>query len=404
MNKFWLVFAQEYKRHVLRKRFIFAALSMPIFVGFIALVGFLSVRLQYNSAPVGYLDSYSILSNPQPVPAEKNSLLPAADFVAYSSETSARSDLEAGKIQAYFVLSKDYLSSGEVTLVKGKKAGANITDDFGSFMSFNLLEGKPQNVITRLTEGNNLIIRSADGSRELAANNWLSIAMPFLAGILFIIAVNISGGYLLQAVVEEKENRTMEIIITSVSPSQLMAGKVLADMLVGLTELTIWIVFMLIALRFVPQWVAIGQSTQLDAGSILLMVGTFLPAFVMVAAAMGAIGATATEAREAQQVAGLFTLPIVVPFWFTTAIMFNPNGAISTGLSMFPLTAPISLPLRAMFTNIPAWQIVLTIGLLFLLAGFTVWLAGRVFRIGMLRYGKKVSFREVFRTQPVQGR
>jgi ABC-2 type transport system permease protein len=71
---------------------------------------------------------------------------------------------------------------------------------------------------------------------------------------------------------------------------------------------------------------------------------------------------------------------------------------------MFPLTAPISLPLRAMFTNIPAWQIVLTIGLLFLLAGFTVWLAGRVFRIGMLRYGKKVSFREVFRTQPVQGR
>jgi ABC-2 type transport system permease protein len=404
MKKFWLVFAQEYKRHVLRRRFIFAILSMPIFVGFIALVGFLSVRMQYNGAPVGYIDAYKVLNNPQPVPQTGSDLLPSAQFVAYANEAAARADLEASKIQAYFSISKDYLSNGDVTLVKGKKAGSNITDDFGTFLSYNLLAGQPQSIITRLTSGNNLIIRSADGSRELSANNWMAIAMPFIAGILFIIAVNISGGYLLQAVVEEKENRTMEIVITSVSPSQLMAGKVFADLLVGLTELTIWIVFALIALRFIPQFMAVGQSTQIDAGSILLMVGTFLPAFVMVAATMGAVGATATEAREAQQIAGLFTLPIVVPFWFVTSIMFNPNGAIATGLSMFPLTAPIALPLRAVFTTIPTWQIAMTIGLLVLLAAFAVWMAGRLFRLGMLSYGKRIAFREIFRPQFTQGR
>ena len=404
MNKFWLIFAQEYKRHVLRKRFIFAILSMPIFLCFIALVGFLSVRLQYNGSPVGYIDSYGILTNPQPVPQEKNSLLPSAHFVVYSNESAARSDLDANKIQAYFVLSKDYLSNGEVTLVKGSKAGSNIEDDFGSFLTYNLLAGKSQAVINRLSKGDELIIRSVDGSRELSANNWLAIALPFFAGILFIIAVNISGGYLLQAVVEEKENRTMEIIITSVSPSQLMAGKVLADLLIGLTELTIWILFTLLALKFIPQLVPIGQSTQIDVSSILLMAGTFIPAFVMVAAAMGAIGATATEVREAQQIASLFTLPIVVPFWFVSAIMFNPNGPIAVGLSLFPLTAPVSLPLRAVFTNVPAWQITLTISLLCILAVFTVWLAGRIFRIGMLRYGKKVTFLEVFHKLPVQGK
>ena len=387
MKKFWLVFAQEYRRHVLRKRFIFALLSMPIFVGLIALVGFLSVRLQYNGAPVGFVDSYNILSNPQPVPTSGSSLLPAANFVKYPDESTAHNDLEANKIQAYFTLSKNYLSSGEVILVKSKTAGSNIEDDFGSFLSYNLLAGKPEAIVHRLTAGSNLIIRSADGTRELAANNWMAIAMPFIAGILFIIAVNISGGYLLQAVVEEKENRTMEIVITSVSPSQLMAGKVFADLLVGLTELVVWILFALLALRFVPQWVAVGQSTQIDLGSILLMAGTFIPAFVMVAAAMGAVGATATEAREAQQIAGLFTLPIVIPFWFVTPIMFDPNGPIALGLSMFPLTAPIALPLRAVFTTVPAWQIAVTISILILLAAFTVWLAGRVFRIGMLRYG-----------------
>ena len=398
MKKFWLVFLNEYKKHVFRKRFLFAILSMPIFVGFIVLVGYVSVRLQFNGTPVGYVDTYKILNNPQPVPVEKDSFFPPVQIIQYSDETSARANLENKKIQAYFTIPQNYLSSGEVTLIEDKKAGSNIQDDFGAFLKYNLLVGKPEAVVNRITQGTNLIIRSADGSREMASDNWLVIFLPMLSGILFIIAVNISGGYLLQAVVEEKENRTMEIIITSVSPTQLMAGKVVADLLVGLTELAIWILFTIIGLRFVPQWIAVGQSVQIQGSFILLLVATFLPAFVMVAAAMGAIGATATEAREAQQIASFFTLPIVVPFWFVSAIMFNPNGALAVGMSMFPLTAPIALPLRAVFTNIPVWQIAITIGLLCSLAAFSVWLAGRVFRLGMLRYGKKLTFKEIFRT------
>lgn len=402
MSKFWLIFTNEYKKHVLRKRFLFAILSMPIFIGVIVLVGFLSVWIQFDKTPVGYIDSYKVLKTHDAVPQKVDTFFPTVEFINYTDETTAKVDLESHKIQAYFVITENYLSNGQVDLIKGQKAGSNIEDDFSNFMRYNLLAGKPEQIVTRLTSGNDLIIRSADGSRELAASNWMAIMLPFLAGILFIIAVNISGGYLLQAVVEEKENRTMEILITSVSPTELMAGKVVGNLLVGLTELVIWIVIALIALKFVPQWIPIGQSIDIDPSFILLLVGTFLPAFVMIAAAMGAIGATATEAREAQQVAGLFTLPIVIPFWFVTPIMFNPNGALATGLSMFPLTAPIALPLRAVFTNVPAWQIAITILVLCALAVFSVWLAGRVFRLGMLRYGKKVSFKEVFRKQPLQ--
>ncbi|MDP3449745.1 MAG: ABC transporter permease, partial [Anaerolineaceae bacterium] len=284
------------------------------------------------------------------------------------------------------------------TMTSNEKPGANAEDDFGDFVSYNLVKGMPEPIIERLTDGSSITVRSLDGSREMGADNWMVILLPMLAGILFIIAVNISGGYLMQAVVEEKENRTMEILVTSVSPTQLMAGKVVGDLLVGLTQLVVWILFLIIGLKVAPLFITdMGSMPAIDGKYILLIAGTMLPAFVMIAAAMGAIGATATESQEAQQMAGFFTLPIVVPFWFVSQIMFNPNGALSVGLSMFPLTAPISLPLRAGFTNIPWWQTSITITVLVILAIFSLWLSGKIFRIGMLRYGKKVSLKEAFR-------
>lgn len=399
MKKFWLVFVNEYKRHVLRKRFVFAILSMPIFLAFLVLVGFLSVWVQYNKAPVGYIAPMGMLEEPRQVPEEEDKVMRAVEFIRYTDEATALTDLQVQKIQAYFVISPDYIENGEVTLVKNQKSGENIESDFTDFLQYNLLSGDSEAVATRLLDGANLIVRSADGTRELSTDNWIAVMLPMLAGILFIIAVNISGGYLLQAVVEEKENRTMEIIVTSVSPAQLMAGKVIGDLLVGLTELAIWILFIVLGVNLAPNWLPIGQSIHVDGSSILLIAAIYLPAFVFIAAAMGAAGAIATEAREAQQVASLFTLPIVLPFWFVTAIMFDPNGQIATWLSIIPFTAPIAMPLRAVFTSVPAWQIILTIGLLNLFAVLMILLAGRIFRIGMLQYGKKVSFKEIFSKQ-----
>ena len=396
MKKFWLVFWHEYKRHVARRRFIFAILSMPLFVGLMVGVGFLSVWLQYDKKPVGYVDPYNILVDAQQVPAEEKKIFKTVESIAYPDEDAAKSALEQGEIQAMFVFKEDYFSTGNVVMTTMNKTSSNAEDDFGDFVAFNLARDLPKPVFERITEGNEITIRSLDGSREMGSNNWMVMMLPMIAGVLFIIAVNVSGGYLLQAVVEEKENRTMEILVTSVSPTQLMAGKVVGDLMVGLTQLVIWIFFVIVGLNLAPNFLDMESVPALDIKYVLLLAGTLLPAFVMIAAAMGALGATATESREAQQLAGLFTLPIVVPFWFTSQIMFNPNGALAVGMSMFPLTAPIAMPLRAGFTNIPWWQITITITVLVALAAFSLWLAGKIFRIGMLRYGKKVSFKEAF--------
>jgi ABC-2 type transport system permease protein len=221
-----------------------------------------------------------------------------------------------------------------------------------------------------------------------------------LAAILLIISINTSGGYLLQALVEEKENRTMEMIVTSVSPMQLMAGKIVGNLSVGLTQIGAWLAVVIIALVIVVRFIPLGEGFQLDAGYLGLLILVMLPAFVMISALMALVGATATEAREAQQIAGLFTLPLAVPLWFVSAIIANPNSALSIGLSLFPLTAPLAISLRAGYTDIPLWQTTLAISLLVVCAIGALWLAGRAFRLGMLRYGKRLTWREIFGGNP----
>ena len=176
-----------------------------------------------------------------------------------------------------------------------------------------------------------------------------------------------------------------------------MAGKVAGNLSVGLTQLFAWAVFPLIAFLIFRDKVPFLGMLEIDSTYIIISLLTLFFSFIMVAAFMAAVGATATEAREAQQVSGLFTLPLVVPFWLMSSMMNNPNGPLAVALSIFPLTSPVSLSLRAAFTEVPIWQVALSISLLIVCTAGAVWLAGKAFRLGMLRYGKRLSFKEIFR-------
>jgi ABC-2 type transport system permease protein len=149
----------------------------------------------------------------------------------------------------------------------------------------------------------------------------------------------------------------------------------------------------LVAVRFLP----LGQDLSLSPAYFWLTLLTFLPAFVMIAALMAMVGATVTETREAQQVAGLFSLPLFVPLWFITPLLQDPNSTLALVFTFIPFTAPLTLPLRAAYSTVPLWQSALSIGLLFASAIGAMWLAGRVFRMGMLRYGKRLSLKEIFK-------
>ena len=396
MNKFWLVFRYEYLRHVRRKRFIFALVSLPLMVLMMIGVGYIAVWAENDSRPVGYVDLSGVLANANQVPPTSGDWFPDPQFNSYPDETTARADLDANKIQGYYVLQQGYMDNGSARFVTQTQVKDSTETAFKKFLRYNLVSNQPAAIANRLVKGPDIEIRSLEGNRRMGENDIVAIIFPMVIGVLFLLVINTSGSYLVGALVEEKENRTMEIVVTSVSTDQLMAGKVVGNLAVGLTELVVWVVFGLLALKFLANIPSIG-SLNLDAGYLWLSFFILLPAFVMVAGLMATAGVTAAEVREAQQIAGLFTLPVVMPFWLLMPLMESPNSPLSVALSLFPLTAPVSMAIRAAFTEVPLWQTILCLTLLYFGAIGALWLASRAFRMGMLRYGKRLSLREIFR-------
>jgi ABC-2 type transport system permease protein len=396
MNKFFRIIAYEYSRHVLRKRFIFALLSVPLLIGLSMAISILAAVLSINTDPIGYVDQSGLLAHPVQLPPSTDFFTRRVQMIPYQTDTEARTALDNKKIQAYYVLSPDYLKTADASLVYMKEPDSSIQSQFLDFLRANLLTSQPAAIVTRITEGTQFTIQSPDNKQSLAGSQWYNILVPIVAGVLFIIVILTSGGYLVRAVVEEKENRTIEIIVTSVSPGQLMAGKIVGNIAVGLTQIFFWMAFIglfILIGRNQFQWI---QQLHIGGSFILLMVLALLPAFVMVASLMAAIGSTTTETREAEQISGIFSLPITVPYILIMPIITNPNSPLSLFLSFFPLTAPVTLTLRAAFTEIPIWQEALNLLVLYLCAAGAVWLAVRTFRLGMLRYGKRISWREIF--------
>ncbi len=399
MNKIWLVFKHEYLHHVGRKRFITSIISLPLLILVVIAVSFISVLATIDHRPVGYVDLAGLFINAQPLPAENNAIFSSIEIKRFESEVQAKQSVEKGEIQGAFVIEKDYWESGSVLVIANEPLKANTIEKFSEFLRINLLREQPPALSERVFAGPTLVFRSLTDNREFHQNNIMGIVVPIIAGVLLVIAINISGGYLLQSVTEEKENRTIEMLVTSVSTSQLMVGKIIGNLSVGLTHLLIWALTgaggVVLVMRVFPELSGFG----IDLSFLGLMLITFLPAYIMVAALMAMVGSTAAEARDAQQIAGLFSIPVAAPLWFLTMIIKEPNSPLAIGLSLFPFTAPATLPMRGVLTSLPLWQVVLSVSLLVICAILALWLAGRAFRLGMLRYGKKITLRELLHKQ-----
>jgi ABC-2 type transport system permease protein len=394
MNKFWRVIAHEYSRHAFQKRFLFGLLSLPLMVVLMIGLVFAIVLIDTNSLPVGYVDHSGFLANPIPPPAPEAPERPIK-MIAYADEESAKADLEAKKIAAYYVLADDFPASGRSQLVYKEEPKGSATDQFRAFIVANLLAGQPSDVAQRVVDGTTLTIKTADGKRTMGEDDWFNVLLPIFAALAFFIAISTSSGYLMQAVVDEKENRTMEIIVTSVSPNQLMAGKVIGILGVGFTQLFAWFAFLVLGVLIGGIWLPFLRHIRMPLDTVLILLSVLIPCFVMLSGLMAAAGATVTEAREGQQISALFTMPIWIPYFMFAMFINNPNSPIAVVLTLFPLTAPMTIILRLGFTVIPTWQLAISVTLLVLSAIGSLWLAGRAFRMGMLMYGQKLSWKRV---------
>lgn len=392
MRNFWLIARYEYRKRVSKQSFLLATLGVPLLMVVIIGASIFFTIANQNDLPLGYVDQAGFLNtNILPdMPDEAEGVA----LQAFPDEGSARRALEQKEIQAYYIVPSDYLQTQQLSLYYWNDAPKDtIREQFSRFLHANLVADLPAQVQNRLIEGPSVTVSTLDGDRQIGSGNIVNVILPFLAAMLFFFTVMTSAGYLLQVVADEKENRTMEILITSLSPEQLIGGKAIGLMAVSLTQLGIWLFAIAIGLIVGAQFLEPLGMVRIPWTFLFVVVLYFLPAYALIAAMMTAIGGAVTEVRQGQQVAGILNLLFILPVLLSSLVFTNPDSPILVFFTLFPTTSFVTVMLRWATSVIPFWQLAASWLLLVASAVLGLWASARIFRAGMLRYGQSLDLR-----------
>ncbi len=393
MTKAWLVARREYLYNLRRPAFLFAVFGAPL-ITILLLVVVIAITSSNQQdveslGQIGYVDEAGVLSQAIEQPES---------FVIYEDEADARAALDAGTLGAYFVVPGNYLGQGRVQLYSQTNVPSALRRQIQGYLVANLgSRVSDEALFERIKSPVNLTVVLRDSGRELTESSALGLfIVPVVFAIVFLMATQTTSGYLMASVVEEKSTRMMEILVTSVTPLQLLVGKIGGLGALGLTQLVFWMLAGAVGL-------SLGQGAEFLQGVIipldlaLLALAYFFLSYFLYAGIMAGIGASTSTEQESRQVAGIFGLVSALPFFFFTTLLTDPNSPILIVLTLIPFTSALTTILRVSLSAVPAWQIATSLLILFLSSVIVVWAAARVFRWAALLYGKRATPREIWR-------
>jgi ABC-2 type transport system permease protein len=399
MNKTLLVLRHEFGHTARRRGFVVMTLIVPvlalILIGVVQLVSG-TAGPTTEALTIGYVDE---LGGFQQYTSQGNITL-----VQYDTANDATDALIKGDISEYFVIPQNYISTGVVndyTLQKQLAPSPAVGAAINHFLVNNLLAGKVSAAtVARIESPSNLVTTRLTETGAVAPEQggYANLIIPFVFGILLALSIIVSSTYLLQGLGEEKENRVMEVLLSSVSARQLLTGKVLGIGAAGLVQVAFWIISAPLLLSLASSSIGGLISTiQLPPSFIVLAVVYFILGYSLFAVISAAIGAISSGSREGQQLIGVFTIPMLIPLWFTSLLMFFPDNPAWIFFAIFPLSAPVEVIMRLGVSAIPVWQLVASIGVMVLTIVGGLLLTTRIFRTYLLMYGKRPAIGDVIR-------
>ena len=421
LKKALTIAEREYLTTVRRKAFLFTVFGTPVLYAILMTIMIKPqmgerARQMRDFHALGVVDSSGVFTDPEPqirgTVATDVSMLAAkvskrdsfrVDVRTLLSQAEGERALHAGEINQLLVVPAGYLETGRL------RRYALSTNIFSSqderavsgWVVRSLLRNRVDPVrverVARPAAGMELFTPGPQGEyeRHYERREMLDFLLPFAFGMLMGLCIVIGGQYLLQGVAEEKESRILESMLCTVNAGELLSGKLFGLGAAGLTIVASWIAMG--ALLGGPV-LALAQI-QVQPAVLALAVLYFLLGYLFYGSIMTGICAITNNMREAQQFAFLFTFMNFIPFYMMTSIVGRPDSGLALVLSLFPPMAPVTMMLRlsAPASAVPAWQIALSIALLAGAGWLAITISSRLFRIGLLMYGKTPTLPEILR-------
>jgi ABC-2 type transport system permease protein len=406
MGKILIVARHEYLANVRRIGFIIMTASVPI-LGLVGLLvatffggqasTFLERQFAAERKPIGVVDHLGAFTP----------ILPdyRARYRLFADEAAGRAAVNSGEIASLLIIPTDYIAKGDVVILS-KEGGfsAAAMEDSSTVRRFfvdHLLRDKADPALRqRLASPIVPVLMSLNNQGqpkggELSAV--LGILVPYLLGLLLVMTIFLSSNYLLRGVTEEKTSRVIEILLSSATAQELLAGKVLGLGALGLTQVVIWLLSTFVLSGGAVSMLGIALPLLTRPEVFVLGLVYYILGFLVYAVLMGAVGSLGTTMQESQQLAGIFSLLAALPLMLGGFMFANPNMPLVRILSWFPLTAPTMMLLRFPMAQVPLVDVVGSIGLLVVTIPAILWAGAKVFRMGLLMYGKRPALAEVVR-------
>lgn len=420
-----IVAKNEFLKRVKTKWFVITTLLGPLaLIAFMVIIAFVSATsMQSGQQTVAVVDESGILFDGLQDPDGQ------ITFIAPNvPEDSVRSAVIAGVYDGYLLLAENIIGGdGEATYFS--KDGGGVSFFARKMRSLvrrtveerRLLEQDvPQEVFDILSASVDVNMIKLSETGETSGGTEAFAAVGFIMGFLIYITMLIYGSVVMQGVIQEKMNRVVEIIVSSVRPFDLLMGKVLGIGAMGLVQMAFWALLIaggvffsgtVIALFLDPATLNLPEAATnqelLAAADFVIpainpfvfvwFVLYFLFGYLLYASLFSAIGSSVEQQQDAQSLMLPVMLPIILSIVFLQAVVEAPNSTLAVVLSMIPFTSPISMVVRFAVTDVPLWEV--SLSFLILVGSFfgAIWVASKIYRVGILMYGKKASFKDLAR-------
>ena len=413
MRKIWLIIKREYLVRVRKKAFIVMTIVGPL------LMAALMIVPTYLANETQELRTIAIEEDG----FEFTNQIEDTDFLHFSKIPTEEATLLKNDFSESNYYALLYIEGDNFTLYSNQQISLTVSKAIENQLEQIIEHQKLKAAgidLTILSEAQSTVnittkIITEDGSTTNSKAE-ASMGIGFICGILIYMFIFMYGTMVMRGVIEEKTSRIVEVIISSVKPFQLMMGKILGVALVGLTQFALWILLtiaiasvaelmfmssMTTELNSTQQSILLSELSNLTGGINLMQIFVsfifyFLAGYLMYSSLFAAVGSAVDAEADTQQFVLPITIPLILAFILIQPIMENPDGPLAFWMSIIPFTSPVIMMVRLPF-GVATWELALSMSILILSFVLTTYLAGKIYRTGILMYGKKPSYKELWK-------